>query len=1013
MNNKLVSISRKFAYRRLILAAAVSLGAISTFAYTDGDWTFTYSGSTATITGYSGSDTIVTVPSTVTRTETYQERDNEGNYHTRYRYYHYTVTAIRYSLFKNNTSLTSITIPSSITSIGSELFYGCTSLQFVAIHANISAIPYRTFYGCSSLVSVSLPDTITEIGEYAFYGCTNLEMLTLPASISSIGRYAFYGCANVTTPSIPYSVTSIGESAFTGCGNAFAGELVLNPKITSLGMAAFYGCTSITSVVVSCTISSLPNALFCGCSSLETVVIGDGVKNLGSGQNSEWYYPFMNCPKIKSFTVGRGITSIPAYYFGWHDRGGFTKTIESIVLPDTITSIGDYAFSACTNLTAFSLPVCLTTIGNCAFFQCDRMLGETITLGPQVKTIGYRAFQLCSSLSEICFEGVPPSVGFNAFSDMAPGARGYYPRSLASEWLPKIDSNGKWNGLIMHELSQPVLRVKSANPAEGSITLAWDDDTEGQCVSSYSIYRSANDTFTETDRVATGITDTEWTDTGYWSAEPVLSPLNYWVVAESDYFDLPESNAVETRHRYGVFVGVGEYEKGLINQLTGFDLLDWRPNPKSIEHAELFGRLACENGFSYTNVLTGETAKKDTFRQAMQTVAGKVQTGDYVAVFCSSHGDNSKLASFGGVTKFSGIAMYDKVYEKDELAEDLLALVAGKKGISVAIILNTCYSGGAVSAAPAGENIAWIVSCKESETTSYFPEIGSLLPNYLLEYGWNRGGAANSVGAFVTFADLWDYVNPCLTKFRRMKAVDETHGVAGRNVLEHFIAGRVGTAQYETAPEMPAGIEVESMDGAKTITWSRDTNAEYYVWVWEDEGNGKRICGAITDNMGLVKETGISFLPMHSFLFKVAAINEHGISAWSEERVAFPNKFWQWMTEKYLDFQIDESTPMDIVATAAASASSNGATFETCYIAGLNPNDSAAKFQTTISMDADGKPIVSWTPDLNEGGTKSERVYRVLGAKSLGASAEWDDITDIADPDAEGYRFFKVSVEMP
>ena len=154
---------------------------------------------------------------------------------------------------------------------------------------------------------------------------------------------------------------------------------------------------------------------------------------------------------------------------------------------------------------------------------------------------------------------------------------------LASKWLPQIESNGKWNGLIMHELSQPVLRVKSANPAEGSITLAWDDGTEGQCVSSYSIYRSANDTFTEADRVATGITDTEWTDTGYWNAEPVLSPLNYWVVAESDYFDLPESNAVETRHRYGLFVGVGKYQDK-----------DFEPDLSDIDNAFFFRDLEIE-----------------------------------------------------------------------------------------------------------------------------------------------------------------------------------------------------------------------------------------------------------------------------------------------------------------------------------------------------------------------------------------------------------------------------------
>lgn len=55
--------------------------------------------------------------------------------------------------------------------------------------------------------------------------------------------------------------------------------------------------------------------------------------------------------------------------------------------------------------------------------------------------------------------------------------------------------------------------------------------------------------------------------------------------------------------------------------------------------------------------------------------------------------------------------------------------------------------------------------------------------------------------------------------------------------------------------------------------------------------------------------------------------------------------------------------------------------------------------------------MVSWEPDLNEDGTKHERVYRVLGAKTLGCG--WDDVTDIADPGAEGYRFFKATVTMP
>ena len=56
---------------------------------------------------------------------------------------------------------------------------------------------------------------------------------------------------------------------------------------------------------------------------------------------------------------------------------------------------------------------------------------------------------------------------------------------------------------------------------------------------------------------------------------------------------------------------------------------------------------------------------------------------------------------------------------------------------------------------------------------------------------------------------------------------------------------------------------------------------------------------------------------------------------------------------------------------------------------------------------------MTWPPDLNEGGTKQERVYRVLGAKSLGDAEPWDDVTGLADPDAAGYRFFKAKAEMP
>ena len=100
------------------------------------------------------------------------------------------------------------------------------------------------------------------------------------------------------------------------------------------------------------------------------------------------------------------------------------------------------------------------------------------------------------------------------------------------------------------------------------------------------------------------------------------------------------------------------------------------------------------------------------------------------------------------------------------------------------------------------------------------------------------------------------------------------------------------------------------------------------------------------------------------------------------------------------------------MADALASGAANGRPVWECYVAGLSPTNAAARFEATITMGADGKPLVSWSPDLNEDGTKHERSYRVLGKRTLDSSEDWTDVTDITDLDAAGYRFFKAAVGM-
>ena len=82
-----------------------------------------------------------------------------------------------------------------------------------------------------------------------------------------------------------------------------------------------------------------------------------------------------------------------------------------------------------------------------------------------------------------------------------------------------------------------------------------------------------------------------------------------------------------------------------------------------------------------------------------------------------------------------------------------------------------------------------------------------------------------------------------------------------------------------------------------------------------------------------------------------------------------------------------------------------------CYVAGIDPEDEDAKFEATITMGADGKPVVAHDPPLTEE-EAAKRTYRTLGKKTLDPAEDWTDVTDESDLDAAGWRFFKVKVEM-
>ena len=336
-------------------------------------------------------------------------------------------TIISRYAFQNCTGLTSVTIPNSVTSIGDVAFRGCTGLASITIPESVTSIGLYAFSGCNGLTSIHytgdiagwckisglgdlmdssrtlyiggeevkgelvIPDSVTSIGNSAFYGCSGLTSITIPDSVTSIDNAAFADCTGLTSIVIPDSVTSIGNGAFEGCTGltSISGPSVMVSIVAkqissksfianitsgdSIGSSAFSNCTRLTSVVIPDSVTSIGSHAFSGCTGLTSVTIGNSVTSIGDSA-------FYGCT---------GLTSI--YYTGdiagWCKISGLGNLMDSsrtlyiggeevkgeLVIPDSVTSIGNAAFAGCTGLTSITIPDSVTRIGNYAFYNCTEL----------------------------------------------------------------------------------------------------------------------------------------------------------------------------------------------------------------------------------------------------------------------------------------------------------------------------------------------------------------------------------------------------------------------------------------------------------------------------------------------------------------------------------------------------------------------------------------------------------------------------------------------------------------
>lgn len=366
-------------------------------------------------------------------------------------------TIIGDGAFQGCSSLKNITIPRNVQEVRASAFRNCTSLSSVLFNAERCAVEWGSFGGCpikkiifgdyvryissnccadmKNLTSVVIPDGVESIGKMAFAYCENLASIEIPESIKRIEGDVFYGCTSLKT--IYWNAIECSDLTSAFFGNETVERFIFGDGVKSIPAYCCCSMKALTSIKLPSGVSKIGQNAFSGCSSLTSIEIPNGVTSIGKTV-------FKDCTRLKTvnwnakdcenvpsdafngctvedFIFGPDVKSIPSYCC--YKMGG----LVSIGLPQNLLSIGEFAFSECTELISITIPNNVTIVGNAAFKNCNKL-----------KNVRWYAEE-CEDISSDTFSGCPiKNVIFGENVRRVPSYCCYNMSGLTSIELPDV-----------------------------------------------------------------------------------------------------------------------------------------------------------------------------------------------------------------------------------------------------------------------------------------------------------------------------------------------------------------------------------------------------------------------------------------------------------------------------------------------------------------------------------------------------------------------------------------------